>query len=230
MVRPKRHRTLCSLRFSEGDGNDKYNTRLTPVATHTGVGHDFSTARLIEQGGDATYNAAGLVLGSGNDNGYGFLIHNAGEDTYTCPNNNSLGNANSPNPDNSPRNLNGVRTLGLFLDAGGNDTYKRPDMTLLGNNQSWLQGRSPAGSPRRNLEHGVGLDGEGSSRCSRSSARIETHEAQGRSTAQGFAASRKALRIGAFVPGVLGDRMEEMRKLKTARRHRRDGNFCRRAA
>jgi hypothetical protein len=149
--------------FLEGDGNDKYNTRLTPVATHTGVGHDFSTAWLIEQGGDDTYNAAGLVLGSGNDNGYGFLIDNAGQDTYTCPNNNSLGNANSPNPDNSPRNLNGVRTLGLFLDAGGNDTYKRPDMTLLGNNQSWLQGRSPAGSPRRNLEHGVGLDGEGSS-------------------------------------------------------------------
>ena len=152
--------------FLEGAGNDKYNTQLTPRATHTGTGHDFSTAWLVDDGGNDTYNAANLTLGAGNDNGYGFLVDNGGDDTYTSKGNHSLGIARSPNPDNNPRNASKIRTLGLFLDVGGKDRYIRPDTTKPGDNKAWLQGRSQDNTPRRSLEHGVGTDGNGTSTLS----------------------------------------------------------------
>ena len=152
--------------FLEGSGNDKYNSTLTPVATHTGVGHDFSTSWLVDESGNDIYRAGGLTLGSGNDNGYGFLIDNGGNDKYQSRGNNSLGIAQSPNPDTNGRNTRKVHTLGFFIDAGGNDTYERPQKTILGNNKTWTQGRSKDGTPRRKLELGAGVDGEGTSTCS----------------------------------------------------------------
>lgn len=150
----------------EGSGDDQYNTFLTPRATHTGVGHDFSTSWLVDDSGNDTYNAAGLSLGAGNDNGYGFLIDNDGTDSYTSTRNNNLGVAQSPNPDTNPRNTAKIRTLGIFIDANGTDTYKRPDMTLPANDKLWLQGRAKDGTPRRSLEHGAGVDQSGTSTLS----------------------------------------------------------------
>ncbi len=148
----------------EGSGNDKYNPNIQPRATHTGVGHDYSTSWLVDDSGNDNYRCAGLTLGAGNDNGYGFLIDNAGDDTYAPGNTNSVGRANSPNPDTNARNTQGVRTFGLFLDAGGTDIYTRSDgTTILGNNKTWTQGRSASTHPRSKLEHGVGVDGEGTS-------------------------------------------------------------------
>jgi hypothetical protein len=151
----------------EGAGHDKYNTILTPVATHTGVGHDFSTSFLVDDNGDDVYNTAGLTLGAGNENGYGFLIDNNGDDAYTSKNTNSMGRANSPNPDDNARNTSGVFSFGLFLDAAGTDIYKQgTGQSVVGNDKTWTQGRSAVTSPRRKLEHGVGIDGTGSSTLS----------------------------------------------------------------
>ena len=153
--------------FLEGGGDDLYNSRLKPVATHTGVGHDYSISWLIDDSGNDIYRTGGLTLGSGNDNGFGFLIDNGGDDTYLAGNTSSLGRANSPNPDANPRNSAGLRTIGLFIDAGGQDTYKRSDgAKILGNHKTWTQGRSPSTNPRRKLEHGVGVDGQGTSTLS----------------------------------------------------------------
>lgn len=151
----------------EGGGDDAYNTQVKPRATHTGVGHDYSISWLVDDSGNDTYVGAGLSLGAGNDNGFGFLVDNAGDDSYSPANTNSLGRANSPTPDTNPRNAQQVRTFGLFLDAGGTDTYKRSDGTaVIGNDKSWTQGRSPDNSTTRKLEHGVGVDGSGTSTIS----------------------------------------------------------------
>lgn len=148
-------------------GNDRYRTYTQGqgFGYSTGVGHDYSTSWFIDDSGNDIYNAAGLTLGAGNENGYGFLIDNGGDDHYTARGNNSLGIAQGPPADDNPRNKQKVRTLGLFIDTGGKDTYKRPDLAKPANNKRWTQGRRNASPSRKALEDGVGVDGEGISTC-----------------------------------------------------------------
>lgn len=96
-------------------GDDRYEARM---ATSLGTGHDLSLGFLADLGGNDEYIAGGLTMGSGNASGIGILVDVAGDDKYQFPATNTLGNAN---PGQGIRA--GMISLGLFIDAGGNDTY-----------------------------------------------------------------------------------------------------------
>jgi hypothetical protein len=141
--------------FWDQTGDDRYNSRVVPKSTSIGVGHDFSVAWHLDLGGNDSYRAPNLSLGSGNDNGIGVLVNLGGDDSYEASGV-TLGAAPL-----DPVNVGGPRasviTLGVFIDAGGNDTYRVNDTLVDRQSSSWTY--TPASTGTRQL--GVGLDGSG---------------------------------------------------------------------
>lgn len=115
------HFSLAVLLDESGD--DHYNPTFAPAATSIGVGHDFSAALHLDLGGNDTYRAPGLSLGSGNINGIGCFVNVGGDDQYMIAGDPTLGagNYSSEAPFGLPRQS--APTIGIFVDAGGKDTY-----------------------------------------------------------------------------------------------------------
>ena len=111
---------------------------------------------LVDYGGDDTYFAPGLGLGGGNDNGIGFLVDLGGDDTYDAPDGTTFGGARIGDRGAA---FDEAICLGVFLDAGGTDSYPRLAAdALIGEWRSWsLSDRRPDHKPG---EHGAGVDGE----------------------------------------------------------------------
>ncbi|HQF82105.1 MAG TPA: HEAT repeat domain-containing protein [Candidatus Syntrophosphaera thermopropionivorans] len=132
-------------------GNDVYNTVYYPQGSGIHLACGFL---LDESGDDAYYSRNGPGQGAGHDWALGIFIDSSGNDAYSIPGGNGLGLTNSVGifidkcgddryerqyPQNYgyanySRSTGGI---GLFLDAGGTDTY--PD-TLKANNSSWYSG------------------------------------------------------------------------------------------
>jgi hypothetical protein len=108
------------------DGDDRYNEGFPIRATSIGVGHDFSGALQIDLGGSDRYFAPGLSLGCGNSQGAGGLINVGGDDLYEPAGGNTYGCASLGHggPYDQVRDVR--PTIGLFVDAGGSDTYAAP--------------------------------------------------------------------------------------------------------
>lgn len=129
-------------------GDDSY------TATHNmadGAGHDFTIGFLNERGGNDHYTVPNLSLGGGNANGIGIFDDHGGDDIYTTKaNTTTLGRANPS--DKGPRAY--LTCLGLFIDAGGEDTYSE---SWAGNGKRWLGPPADATKPETNAV-GVGID------------------------------------------------------------------------
>ncbi len=131
----------------DASGNDRYNeTEDRRLNVTLGGGHDYSIAFLLDDAGDDHYFAPNLSFGAGNDDGFGLFLDREGTDEYECSSNFSFGNAVE-----TSRVL--PLSVGVFLDAGGADTYVRPDTTLTTNDGAWTQTMSGGSS-----EHGAGMD------------------------------------------------------------------------
>ncbi len=132
-------------------GNDVYNTVYYPQGSgiHLACGFLFDA-----EGDDAYYSRNGPGQGAGHDWALGMLIDGAGNDAYSIPGGNGLALTNSvalfvdkSGDDRYERkevqnygSANLVRStggIGLFLDAGGKDSY--PD-SLYANNKTWQSG------------------------------------------------------------------------------------------
>lgn len=150
----------------DGGGDDVYGGRLPRINATLGGGHDYSAAFLIDESGNDIYNGSRITLGSGNSNGRGFFIDNQGDDQYSALSGFAIGSAGLVETGlfelGSPRRR--VNTIGLFIDASGNDTYERegrPPMGI-GNNLRWVSAINM--DPLVNLvEKGTGVDGTGES-------------------------------------------------------------------
>lgn len=154
------HFALDVLR--DGDGNDLYNANIPPHATSMGVGHDYTVSFQLDLGGDDIYTAPGLSLGSGNANGFGFLFNLGGNDTYLAVAEPTLGAGNlscevscATGCGCDPERRN-VKTVGVFIDIEGEDTYSVASKISDRNNSSWVNNRDP--DPESSSEHGAGLD------------------------------------------------------------------------
>ena len=132
-------------------GNDIYNAVYEPQ----GSGSHLACGVLLDDGGDDAYTSCnGPGQGAGHGWALGMLIDSAGNDAYSLPGGNGLGLTNSvgicvdkSGDDRYERkekqnygSANFVRSaggIGLFLDAGGSDSY--PD-SLQGNDTTWQSG------------------------------------------------------------------------------------------
>jgi hypothetical protein len=131
-------------------GNDHY---IATMNMAQGAGHDFTLGFLLEEDGNDIYDCPNLSLGGGNANGIGIFWDKRGDDTYNPTGQITLGRANIGTRGYLRDHL---LCLGLFLDAGGNDTYAKP---FAKNNSIWTQPGLKPDSPLE-AEKGVGLDGE----------------------------------------------------------------------
>ncbi|MEN9799979.1 MAG: hypothetical protein RL653_3676 [Pseudomonadota bacterium] len=114
--------------FRDRGGNDQHgNDTWRPVGTSVAIGHDFSVSFLWDDAGDDVYRAPGLGLGAGNANGWGLLVDLAGNDRYEAPGGNTLAGFGETNNDT----FRAARpTVGLVLDAAGEDTWTKTGETL----------------------------------------------------------------------------------------------------
>jgi hypothetical protein len=141
-------------------GNDVHNPDLPTLNASLGCGHDFSLGVLVDWSGNDEYHSPSLSMGAGNDNGIGIFLDIVGDDHYEATANNTLGWAsNSDFGADSARN--DFICVGVFLDAGGNDTYVRPDLpgAAIGNGMSWTMSVSDP-APAAN-EYGTAMDADG---------------------------------------------------------------------
>ncbi len=113
-------------------GNDRY---LASMNMAMGAGHDFSIGYLIDFDGNDEYNAPSLALGGANANGIGIFVDLAGDDLYQARRNEA--NFGRANPIGRGTLRERGFALGLFLDAGGNDSYP-PNVEFAGNERNWI--------------------------------------------------------------------------------------------
>lgn len=150
----------------EGEGNDTYGGELPRVNVTIAGGHDYSAAFLIDEAGDDRYRGSRITIGGGNSNGMGFFADNGGDDVYDAIATYSFGAAGLVGADvdfpGSPRRR--MNVVGIFLDAGGNDTYTRMDQPVEGfiDGGSWVQFVNTS-SIVNAIERGAGIDGIGDS-------------------------------------------------------------------
>jgi hypothetical protein len=108
------------------DGWDQYQSN----GVSQGCGHDFGYGMLWDVKGNDNYSAYSLSQGAGNADGIGILIDESGTDGYLNKypsNTRGYGNARRE-----------FGSLGIFLDASGEDYYSQPgyDSTLI-NSSTW---------------------------------------------------------------------------------------------
>ena len=114
--------------FRDRGGNDQHgNDTWRPVGTSVAIGHDFSVSFLWDDAGDDVYRAPGLGLGAGNANGWGILVDLAGNDRYEAPGGNTLAGFGETNNDSFRASH---PTVGIVLDAAGDDTWTKTGETL----------------------------------------------------------------------------------------------------
>ncbi len=113
-------------------GNDRY---LASMNMAMGAGHDFAIGYLIDFEGNDEYNAPSLALGGANANGIGIFVELAGDDLYQARRNEA--NFGRANPIGRGTLRERGFALGLFLDAGGNDSYP-PTVDFAGNERNWI--------------------------------------------------------------------------------------------
>ncbi len=108
------------------DGWDFY----TSDGVSQGCGHDFGFGLLYDVKGNDNYSAYSLSQGAGNANGIGILIDESGRDGYL---NKEPGNTRGYG--NSRREYG---SLGIFLDASGEDFYSVAGMdSVISNSSMW---------------------------------------------------------------------------------------------
>jgi hypothetical protein len=115
---------LANGALIDGEGEDHYYSKHGPGQ---GNGHDWSVGVFVDKAGNDEYSIEG-GNGLGLTNSVGIFVDSQGDDKYEARNASNYGYANA---------VRETAGLGLFLDAGGKDTY--PDSTKA-DNKSWQQG------------------------------------------------------------------------------------------
>ncbi|MBM4378844.1 MAG: hypothetical protein FJ086_06015 [Deltaproteobacteria bacterium] len=142
--------------FRDRGGNDQHgNDTWRPVGTSVAIGHDFSVSFLWDDAGDDVYRAPGLGLGAGNANGWGLLVDLAGNDTYDAPGGNALAAFGETNQDSFRA---GRPTVGVVLDAAGDDTWIKGTETLVPPVDGALRNPVGTASPQA---RGLWMDADG---------------------------------------------------------------------
>jgi hypothetical protein len=113
-------------------GNDR---TLAAMNMAIGAGHDFAIGYYIDFAGNDEYNAPSLALGGANANGIGIFVDLAGDDLYQARSKDA--NFGRANPIGRGTLRERGFALGLFLDAGGNDSYP-PGVEFAGNGRNWI--------------------------------------------------------------------------------------------
>lgn len=145
--------------FLEQGGSDQYNLTLLPAATSIGLGHDFSAALHIDEGGDDHYRAPGLSLGSGNINGIGCLVNIGGDDLYEAAGDPTLGAGNYSAEAPFGEDRQDAPTIGIFVDVGGADTYTVGGVDRALNDSTWSYEPQPYPPPQMvDTERGCSAD------------------------------------------------------------------------
>jgi hypothetical protein len=159
----------------EGGGDDVYGVRLPRINVTIGGGHDFTAAFLIDESGNDTYNGPRITMGGGYTNGMGFFVDNAGDDHYNADTAFSFGAAGLGLAERDSMHLivptffgdasRKVKAIGVFIDAGGTDTFQRMMMPPMGiaDDQQWLQEVPSSTISDGPADHGTGIDGTGDS-------------------------------------------------------------------
>lgn len=138
----------------DGGGRDSHNATAVRQNMTAGAGHDFSLGVFLALGAEGdTYRVPNLALGAGNANGAGIFADEGGDDIYEADSSFTLGNAGLETLTDMGRLMR--PTVGIFLDGGGMDSYRRATMTPVRNEATWSQ-RQHTEAPS---ETGVGADG-----------------------------------------------------------------------
>lgn len=146
-------------------GNDRYELFETMGAA-LGYGWDFTIALFVDKEGDDFYQAKRIALGTAQIRSQAFFFDLSGNDTYRLLDTLNLCGAAPPYRyytefDPTLAYFYWNRSIGLFLDLGGDDHYEYPVQPLKStyprNNAQWFS--PPLNDPKRGREnYGIGID------------------------------------------------------------------------
>lgn len=132
-----------------GEGDDTAGFLFDNQGLSMGAGHDFGIGAFVNAGGNDHYKVSQYSAGGTSCNGRGLFIETAGEDTYHIESKYSLGIGNAGECSAKRK---GVRTIGIMIDADGDDQYLQSQGKCgkLGNEQTWS-------NKAHDLEEEIGL-------------------------------------------------------------------------
>lgn len=130
--------------FLDGGGSDEHGLRHKPLHSQMGLGHDFSSALFVSEGGDDIYRGPSRSQGASKCHGHGLFVDNGGADIYEVDNDKAIGWATDY--DWAPGTCGKYEVIpswGFFVDIGGLDLYTKPGKQTpksgsYGDNQLWV--------------------------------------------------------------------------------------------
>ncbi|MBM4342697.1 MAG: hypothetical protein FJ100_04910 [Deltaproteobacteria bacterium] len=130
--------------FLDGGGDDEHGLRLKPIHSQMGLGHDFSSALFVSEGGDDIYRGPSRSQGAAKCHGHGLFVDNGGADYYEVDNDKAIGWATDY--DGSPGTCGKYEVIpswAFFVDIGGSDLYAKPGKQppksgAYADNQTWV--------------------------------------------------------------------------------------------
>jgi len=148
--------------FLEGGGDDTYNADRPPIHSVIGLAHDFSVTVFVEDGGDDVYFGPDRSIGASKCHGLSVFVDNGGDDHYEASHQRAIGWATDYDwAENVCGDSTTTPSYGFFVDAGGTDTYVKPDGAPgYGDGMLWLPD-DPVDATA--LEYMGGLDRDGGS-------------------------------------------------------------------
>ncbi len=147
-------------------GDDQYNDEESTARSVLGSGYNFGLGVLVEEDGDDTYYAGSQSLGVGFLNGAGLFLEQLGNDQYDgLTSEETLGKATlsvlGSEPADNPRRE--ARTIGLFVDSSGADTYPAGDVGAPSSDSYWTRTTRVGAGEDSLFEWGMGGDDVGGS-------------------------------------------------------------------
>ena len=130
--------------FLDGGGNDEHGLQFKPLHSQMGLGHDFSSALFVADGGDDIYSGPSRSQGASKCHGHGLFVDNGGNDIHEANDDKAMGWATDY--DWAPGvcgKYEVIASWGFFVDVGGSDAYNKPGKQMpksgkYGDDQLWV--------------------------------------------------------------------------------------------
>lgn len=130
---------FANAAFLEGGGDDTYNADRPAVHSAIGLAHDYSVTVFVDDDGNDSYYGPDRSIGASKCHGLSLFVDNSGDDHYEAAHDRAIGWATDYDwAENVCGNSNTIPSYGFFVDAGGTDTYVKPDPTGYGDDLIWL--------------------------------------------------------------------------------------------
>jgi hypothetical protein len=139
--------------FADRGGDDAYDLEFPNQGASLAMANDLSVAVFFDSGGNDQFRGGDLTMGTGLANGIAVFATDSGDDVFHSPSTYGFGNALTGDVTGARKS---APTFGVFVKAGGKDTYTVGDKEDDRDGHTWKHDDGESGG--KGPAQSVGVD------------------------------------------------------------------------